>query len=258
MLAAAKDIVRQANDGLDALDPLTVQWARDVVAFNPARVLAPSQAKVLSAFEADPMKGLSVPQIREHTGIMGPALLTIMTLMKNAGLVFQLFQWGRSRYFASQAALEAGRPAFEADELAFRARRTVIKERPQVFTYDKPPVPRLPPMPRPKYVALPKPAPTPKPPKPPKEPKPPKVPKPKKINLERAKNQAFNPTVVIPKPTVLHSGKAFVPDHVQVQKIPTSLDTRFTVDPATIKGGFADEWQRARKVGHLRKEGEGS
>lgn len=252
MLAAAKDIVRCADEGAAErgdIDDLTVQWARDVVAFNPDRMLAPSQAKVLAAF-TDPMAGLAVPEIRLRTGIMGPALLTSLTLMKNAKLLFQLFQWGRSRYFLSQAALEAGRPAFEADELAFRERRNVVKERPQKATYDRPPVP--PPLrqaPKPAHVVAPK------PPKPEKPPKPPKPPKPvKKPHLGRGGGGAFNPDtpVKIPKPTVLHSGAAFVPDHVKVQVIPTGVDTRFTVDPKEIKGGFVDEWQRARQVGHLR------
>jgi hypothetical protein len=260
MLAAAKDIVRHADEPFTSeyLDPFTVHWARDVVAFNPARVLAPSQAKVLRIFEADQTAGFSVPQIREFTGIVGPALLSTMTLMKNAGLVFQLFQWGRSRYFASQAALEAGRPAFEANELAYREKRTVVKPRPQKFTYDKAPsappllkIPTLKAWAKTRTVV----APAPKPPKPAKPPKPPKHEKPpKKPHLGRGGGGAFNPdnAVKIPKKTLLHSGVAFIPDHIKVQVIPTGQDMRYRVDPKDVKGGFADEWARARQVGHLR------
>lgn len=258
VLAAARDIVRHADTGA-TLDPLTVEWARSLLASNPerARLLGPSQAKVLAVFETDPMAGLSVADIRTATGMVGPALLTTMTGLKNAKLLFQLFQWGRSRYFLSEEAMEAGRPAFEADEQAFRESRTTapVKIRPQLETYDRPPTP--PPLrqaPRPAQIVVPAPAKPAKPPKPPKPEKPPKPPK--KPHLGRGGGGAFNPDtpVKIPRPTVLHSGKAFIPDHVKVQVIPAGVDTRFTVDPKEIKGGFADEWQRARQVGHLRGE----
>lgn len=220
-MAAARDIVRAADawatekvgypfsdsdtDGPFPLDPLTVEWARSLLAANPFERRAPKTERLLALWDDTPLAGYTVAEIAGRFG-ENPGY-QMLGKMVELHLLFRNGPHGRMRYFISAAARDASPPELKIPRLALT-----------------------------------------KPPRPPKQPRPsrgpvldylPGEPRPKKPSLPpRAE------TVHIPAPSVFDpKAKAIVPEHVEIQRIPTPADRYAVEAPAD---GFLAQWKRLR------------
>lgn len=251
MMRAAADIVAKAETG-GQLDPHTVLWARFLVTNNPIRFRgSPLQDEIACLYTEDPSIGLTAAQIQQRLGHGGPSELTAIDCMRRTGRLIKL-NWPKfSEYFISETAADAARPAFEERRRAWVEGR-LLKPKPE----PKPKIPRLAKTrpPRVKQAVLVEPQTSrwngaqdkTKPERPPR------------IDLE-PKRTAFNPNdaaksrrtleaaavTIAPRKTLLHSGEAFRPAHVQVQVIPHAVDTRYQGE-APGDDSFSAEWKRLR------------
>lgn len=224
MLAAAQDIVHHADDPAVPLDPLTVQWARDMLALQPRRPCpAPIRDQMLALWDADLLAGFTPVQLAEQTDRPVKKVRELCVYLAKEGRLFQLgggvgnrFTRGRATYFVSDLAREQARPAFEAE--------TARTQKP-------PKVPRVP-----------------------KAERPPKIPrlattrKPR-VNLARKETTPFNPTdgakrAPRPRAPSAPSGEAVNPHNIQPTICPGYQDRRYEV--ALPAEGFVSEWQRLR------------
>lgn len=235
MMAAAIDIVRQDDDQqgnrdalpLLALDKLTVQWARDLIAGNSkVRMHAtPLMDKLNALYDSDPMVGLTVPEICRALERPTSTVCGMLYKLGKEGKSFGLIERGHSRYYATEAARQVAKPAFEAARQARAAKRRKKPKGPKIPTLKAMKPPQEPRMPSPK------------------------IPKPKVINLARREATPFNPTDELkvkprsPVRSVFHSGDAFIPKHVKVQVIPTAPSRYAVTAPAD---GFLAEFKRLR------------
>lgn len=225
-LEAARDIVQHADNPITTmcLDPLTVQWARELLTVNkPKPRIAPAREKLMALYDADLLASWTTKAIAEATSRDVKKVREMCNTLAHEGILFQLGGGQRNtrtagiaRFFCSAMARELARPAYEAALAAAK----------------KPPrVPRPPRAERPLKI-----------PRLAKERKP-------RINLARRETTSFNPTDELkvkpraPVRSVFHSGEAFIPDHVKVQVIETKPSRYAVTAPAD---GFLAEFKRLR------------
>lgn len=177
---------------------------------------------ILEALAQAPLGGLTCRQLSEMTGIRAPLVSTALCGIVESEAAYVIKIPGRSRYFPTAMAMEAGRHVVESEEALRGASRI-----------------KVPAQPREKKLKAPK---AERPPKAPKARKPPKPPKPKKHQAFRVREA----TVVIAKPKLPKLNESvFIPPHVTVQQLPHGLDTRYTAT-GTGEGGFLAEWRLKR------------
>lgn len=220
MLAAARDIIRIA-EAVDAalLDPLTVQWARDLIAFNP-HFLQPSplQDAIEALWDEDPTKGMTSPEVVAIVGHPKVTQTTLSHMVRNHRLA--VWRAGRlGTYFLTERARDAAvaRAPSPKEPQPLRIPRIKVADLiPQEFEMPKP-----------------------------------------KIDLARRETTAFNPAdellgagaIARSRAVKAPPGPAITPKHIKVQVIPTGKDHRFSVNLPAGAGEFGQEWARLRGEG---------
>lgn len=196
LLTVARDIVRAAEIGQAGLDPLTIEWAQDMLRSNaPKAWPTPARDQLLRLWDEDLLAGLTCDHIAIEVRRPVKKVREMCAYLVKAGTLFQL-GGGRGRrngppatFFISAMARDQAKP----------------KEEPMPLK-----IPRLAKTPR---IDLARRATTPFNP------------------TDELKMKPRRPIK-----TVLHSGEAFKPDHVVVQHCPSSTDTRYTVNEPVVGG----------------------
>lgn len=224
-IAAARDIVRIVETGAALLDPLTVQWAKDMLKLQPRKAFpTPVRDQMLALWEDDLLAGFTPVYIAEKTDRSVKKVRELCVHLTKEEILFQLgggvgnrFTRGRARYFVSAMARELARPAFEA-EVAPIQKPVKAKKLPKPSKADRPlKIPRLA-----------------------NERKP-------RINLARRDDTPFNPTDELkraPRHKTVPSGEAIIPAHVKTTVCPGYKDRRYEVTLPV--DGFVSDWKKLR------------
>lgn len=221
MIAAAHDIVRVAETA--EFDPLTLAWANDIIAANATRAYrkrgTPAADRLLGIWAETPMAGYTLRELRTLMGDAHNASFQhLLRAQCQKRRIFQAGPHSHRRYFVDEDA---------CNEAAIEFRQQIDDARARAIAPKPLKIPRLgiqrTPRPRDPFNGRPAGEPRPKKPSLPPKPDAVRVPAP---------------------PTLLDSGEAFRPAHVQVQVIPTRPDPRYHVEaPAT---GFLSDWKKLR------------
>lgn len=213
MIAAARAIVSAADEG-QSPDALTVAWAHAIIAANATRGYrkreTPAADRLLAVWQATPLAGYTLGELRKLVGkTVNASFQHLLRAQVDKRRVFQTGPHSRKRYFIDEDA---------CNEAAISFRQQADDARIKAFTPKPLKIPRL---------AAPK--------------------KPKLAGAPREKKASLPPKPITLRPrgpSMLDGGQAVVPSHVQIQRIPTPIDTRYHVEaPAD---GFLSAWKKLR------------
>lgn len=223
MMTAARDIAAQPD--LSTLDPFTLQWARDLIAFNPVRpYLSPLQDKVCALWDDDPMGSLTSLDIQQRLRMSADKVhTTLHSMVYRSGRLFHIRTGRSGLYFVNPQARDAALEAHKKTPKPLRIPR--IKGHPPKEL---------------RMAARVKPT----------------------IDLARRETTPFNPADELLGPGAIArsravkapQGPAVVPPGLKVQRCVSSADTRYTPTLPPGGGEFSRQWEIARQRGHLRDE----
>jgi hypothetical protein len=218
MRQAANNLLALKARDVPGLDPLTVEWAKQIANSNYSApsLPKPQQDKILAALADCPPEGMTASAIRQTCEARGATITRNMcavtlSYMAKHRQVAMLKILGRSRFFPDEAALERGRSIVEAEEAR---RMLVVRVR----------APRPPKKPKePKAKPGDKPAPRPRATSPRRPPKPPGS------NRDGPHEQG------------LYS-EAMLPAGMHIEHVPSTPDTRYVAEPPVEGIGAVAGW----------------
>lgn len=203
------------------VDQLTLDWARHIAAsayVGPPARAAFQQQRIVDAMHDHPPEGMTAAQIRAACGM--PRQLCSVTLwymVKHRQHIAMLRIPGRSRYFATDTALEQGRALVEAEEL----RRAEAKVRQKRGRPPRQPADELSkPVPRPRTTPA------------------------KQLRPRRVKGPAA------PHEQGVYL-EAMLPAGVHIQHLAHGADLRFVPQPPIDGIGAVDEWARLTRSNRI-------
>lgn len=213
MIAAARGIVSAAEGG-HPIDELTIEWARAIIAANATRGYrkreTPAADRLLAVWQATPLAGYTLGELRKLVGnTVNASFQHLLRAQVIRRLIFSSGPHSRKRYFTNEDA---------CNEAAISCRQQADAARIKALTPKPLKIPRL---------AAPK--------------------KPKVAGAPREKKASLPPKPITLRqrgPAMRDSGQAFTPPHVQIQRIPTPVDTRYHVEAPTE--GFLADWRKLR------------
>lgn len=205
MVLIARELLDMDAHGT-SVDPLTVEWARQVVRMQPTppAPIAYRQQKIVAAMANHPPEGMLAAEISTASGLSTKCCAVTVSYMAKHHQLAMLKIPGRSRYFLDQRALELGRALVAADEQRFAAARVKVK-------VIRPPRP-VPPKPAPRPRTTP-------------------------VKARRGGRQST---------AGLHEQHVFVaaalPPNVHIQAVAHGIDRRYTPDPPILGIGAVAQW----------------
>lgn len=208
MVQAAHELLFVNAHGTD-VDPLTVEWAQQVVKMQPfpPAPIAYRQQAVVAAMADHPPEGMLASEIRAASGLSRRCCAVTLCYMAKHQQIARLAIPGRSRYFRDERSLELG--------------RTLVAEFEQRIAADKV---------KPKVIRPPRPV----PPKP--------EPRPRTTPVKAARSRGG------PRKTTagLHEQHVFVaatlPPNVHIQALAHQVDRRFIPEPPILGIGAVAQW----------------